>query len=77
MVSPNANANGQHQRTPENIAYVRQMLGELRELARRDGAEMLCYLIEMAFVEAGDIQAGQRPVSITHGEGNKSPGMTV
>jgi hypothetical protein len=77
MVSPDANANGHHEKSMENIAYVRQMLGELRQVAGREGAEMLCYLIEMAFVEAGDIQAGRRSLSIGHGERNKSPGVTM
>ncbi|BCH54043.1 hypothetical protein GOZ89_05935 [Agrobacterium vitis] len=40
----------------ESIAYVRQMLGELRLVAEKEGAQMLCYLIEMAFEEAGDLQ---------------------
>lgn len=44
----------------DNIVYVRQMLGELRTVAHGDGAEMLRYLIEMAYVEAGDLIAGQR-----------------
>ena len=77
MVSPNANTNGHNDQTMENIAYVRQMLGELRQVAGREGAEMLGYLIEMAYVEAGDIQAGRRSLSITHGEGNKSSGMPM
>jgi hypothetical protein len=46
-------------RTRENIAYIRQMLGELRLVAKSEGADMLCYLIEMAYVEAGDIQTGR------------------
>ncbi len=48
----------------ENIAYIRQMLGELRTVAANEGADMLRYLNEMAYVEAGDIQSGQRPFSI-------------
>lgn len=48
----------------ENIAYIRQMLGELRTVAANEGADMLRYLIEMAYVEAGDIQSGVRPFSI-------------
>lgn len=46
-------------KTKENIAYLRQMLGELRLVAKSEGADMLCYLIEMAYVEAGDIQTGR------------------
>ncbi|QRM55039.1 hypothetical protein [Sinorhizobium sp. BG8] len=49
--------------TRENITYIRQMLGELRLVAHSEGADMLRYLIEMAYVEAGDIQAGLRPLS--------------
>ncbi|MFD1327059.1 hypothetical protein [Mycoplana ramosa] len=60
----------------EKIAYIRQMLGELRAVADAEGAEMLRYLIEMAYVEAGDIQAGLRPLSI-RGEGNQPAGMAV
>jgi hypothetical protein len=47
----------------ENIAYIKQMLGELRQVALNEGADMLCYLIEMAYVEAGDVQSGRRPRS--------------
>ena len=48
----------------ENVNYIRQMLGELRTVANNEGADMLRYLIEMAYVEAGDIQSGLRPLSI-------------
>lgn len=54
--------------TRESIAYIRQMLGELRQVALGEGADMLCYLIEMAYVEAGDVQAGRRPRSVFHRE---------
>jgi len=50
-------------RKEQNIAYIRQMLGELGTVARSENADMLCYLIEMAYLEAGDILAGSRPVS--------------
>ncbi|MFN7101743.1 MAG: hypothetical protein ACK4N1_03895 [Pseudorhizobium sp.] len=61
----------------EAIAYIRQMLGELHQVASRDGADMLCYLIEMAYVEAGDVQSGRRPRSVAHRDGDKAPGVTV
>ncbi|HBF32653.1 hypothetical protein [Rhizobium sp.] len=48
----------------ESITYIRQMLGELRLVAEREGAQMLCYLIEMAFEEAGDLQRHQMGRSI-------------
>ena len=38
---------------------------------------MLCYLIEMAYVEAGDVQAGRRPRSFLHRERDKSPNVSV
>lgn len=61
----------------EAIAYIRQMLGELHQVASKEGADMLCYLIEMAYVEAGDVQAGRRPRSVRHRNGDKPSGMTV
>ncbi|MGV3551869.1 MAG: hypothetical protein ACO1PQ_19015 [Rhizobium sp.] len=39
----------------ENIAYIRQMLAELAHVARNERAEMLAYLLEMAFTEASDL----------------------
>ena len=54
----------------DNIAYVRQMLGELRQVAENEGADLLCYLIEMAYVEAGDLQASRQSLSIGHGKRN-------
>ncbi|MXN46774.1 hypothetical protein GR138_16380 [Shinella kummerowiae] len=56
----------------ENIAYIRQMLGELRTVANNEGADMLRYMIEMAYVEAGDILAGLRPMSI---RGHRDPAI--
>jgi hypothetical protein len=43
----------------ERISYVKQMLGELSQVARAEHAELLVYLLEMAFTEAGDILAGK------------------
>lgn len=41
-------------RSDQNLIYLRQMLGELRSVADREREAMLAYLIEMAFLEAGD-----------------------
>lgn len=41
--------------TRENIAYVRQMLAELAQVARNERADLLAYLLEMAFTEASDL----------------------
>ena len=51
-------------RTEQNIAYVRQMLAELRGVAAGENADMLCYLIEMAYLEAGDLLDGRRAVNL-------------
>ncbi len=58
----------------ENIAYIRQMLGELRTVAHNEGADMLRYFIEMAYVEAGDILSGFRPLSVRE---NRDPASDV
>jgi hypothetical protein len=60
----------------ENIAYIRQMLGELRTVAHNEGADMLRYLIEMAYVEAGDILSGFRPISV-RGDRDPATGMPL
>jgi hypothetical protein len=43
----------------ERISYIKQMLAELSQVARGEGEELLVYLLEMAFTEAGDILAGK------------------
>ncbi len=68
MVFPNEMSGRREDDPKESIAYIRQMLGELRQVALGEGADMLCYLIEMAYVEAGDVQAGRRPRSVFHRE---------
>lgn len=77
MVSKKTDAEKGAQSVRENIAYIRQMLGELRQVARGEGADMLCYLIEMAYVEAGDIQTGRRGLSLGQGQRNKPSGMSL
>ncbi len=52
----------------EKITYIWQMLGELRNVAESEGADLLCYLIEMAYVEAGDVLAGRQARSVGHGK---------
>lgn len=50
-----------NEKSPANIHYVRDMLGELRKVADTENADMLCYFIEMAYIEAGDIVSNVRP----------------
>jgi hypothetical protein len=40
------------------------MLGQLRSMAESERCDMLAFLIEMAFLEASDIVAGERPSRI-------------
>lgn len=77
MVSDAKNNKANDDPTRENLAYIRQMLAELRLVANREGADMLCYLIEMAYIEAGDIQTGRRTISNRHDQRNPSSGMPV
>ena len=48
----------------ESVGYIQQMLGELRTMAEIERCDMLTYLIEMAYVEAGDIRRGARPMRV-------------
>lgn len=73
MANDNFEADLYMSRSLENIAYIRQMLGELHVVAEREGAEMLCYLIGMAYVEAGGLQSGRRSLSAEAGQRHKSP----
>ena len=51
-------------RRAESLEYLRSMLGQLREMAQAERADMLAYLIEMAYLEASDILRGVRPVRL-------------
>lgn len=48
----------------ESLDYLRSMLGQLRRMAEAERADMLAYLIEMAYLEASDILRGERPVRL-------------
>jgi hypothetical protein len=37
------------------------MLGQLRAMAEAERCDLLTYLIEMAYIEAGDVLSGERP----------------
>lgn len=66
MVPKVAKTAGSGAAANDNITYIRQMLGELRQVAENERAELLCYLIEMAYVEAGDLQTSRQGVSVGH-----------
>jgi hypothetical protein len=48
----------------EALDYIQSMLGELRTMADSERYDMLALLIEMAYVEAGDIARGERPAYV-------------
>lgn len=52
------------------IGYIHQMLAQLRLMAEYERCDMLAYLIEMAYVESGDILRGSRPSTVGKYERN-------
>ena len=56
----------------EALDYIQSMLGQLRNMAETERCDMLAYLIEMAYVEAGDILRGERPSRIAEQKRNSS-----
>ena len=50
----------------ERISYVKQMLAELSQVARAERADLLAYLLEMAFTEAADLLSGTAPINSRH-----------
>jgi hypothetical protein len=61
---------GKNKRT-ETLDYMQSMLGQLRTMAEAERYDMLAYLIEMAYVEAGDIARGDRPARIGIGQSDR------
>ena len=59
----------------ENIAYVRQMLAELAQVARKERADLLAYLLEMAFTEATDLLSEHS--GVIKGERDQATRMAV
>ena len=45
----------------ETLDYIQSMLGQLRVMAENDRCDMLAFLIEMAYLEAGEVVRGERP----------------
>lgn len=54
MVKPGADRLG-------TLAYIHQMLCQLRVMAEREQSDTLAYLIEMAYLESGDLIRGESP----------------
>ena len=57
----------------DTLDYIQSMLGQLRNMAEAERCDMLAYLIEMAYLEAGDIIRGERPSRISEQKRNSSP----
>ena len=59
----------------EHIIYIKQMLAELAQVARNERADLLAYLLEMAFTEATDLLNGNsQSIKINR---DHAPGMAV
>ncbi len=43
------------------LDYMQAMLGQLRTMALAERCDLLAYMIEMAYLEAGDIIRGDQP----------------
>lgn len=60
------------QRRAETLDYIQSMLGQLRIMADAERCGLLAYLIEMAYVEAGDAVRSERPSSVGLNKRNTS-----
>ncbi|MGE3869216.1 MAG: hypothetical protein AB7F51_06880 [Pseudorhodoplanes sp.] len=54
----------------DTLDYLQSMLGQLRLMAEAERCDMLGYLIEMAYIEVGDIIRGERPARLQADEGS-------
>ena len=77
MAPPETDAPVPAEPARQSIAFIRQMLGELRTVADEKGADMLCYLIEMAYVEAGDLMSGRRKLSVKGQQRDEAAGVAL
>lgn len=64
-----------NRRRTETLDYVQAMLGQLRIMAEAERCDMLAYLIEMAYVEVGDILRGERPLRVGEENRDRPSGM--
>ncbi len=61
----------------ETLAYLHQMLGELRAIAEAEHYDMLAYLIEMAYIEVNDIVRGKRPLRLHNEQRDSTAGVPL
>lgn len=64
-------------RRTDALDYLQSMLGQLRTMAQAERCDMLAYLIEMAYLEAGDIIRGERPLNVRDDQRNGAAGMPL
>ncbi|MBP0440791.1 hypothetical protein [Tianweitania sediminis] len=64
------NANRRSSHDTARLEYIHAMLGQLQAMARGEQADMVAYLIELAYIEAGDVLRGERPFSRVELPGN-------
>lgn len=55
--------------TREKLIHVHSMLRELRTIVEAERCDMLAHLIEMAYLESGDILRGSRPLRTSGASG--------
>ncbi len=65
------------EQTRSDLLFIQQMLGELRNVAKVNDADMLMFLIEMAFAEVGDILIGKSLLRVRKIHGDQSPRVPV
>ncbi|PSJ61840.1 hypothetical protein C7I84_09590 [Mesorhizobium ephedrae] len=59
-------------RRSETLEYMQSMLAQLRTMAEAERCDMLAYLIEMAYLEVGDLARGERPSSVREHKRNRT-----
>jgi hypothetical protein len=65
-----------HRRT-DRLDYIQSMLGQLRVMAEAERCDMLAYLLEMAYIETGDIIRGDRPLRVADQQGDRTSGVAL
>lgn len=64
MTAQRRSASGQSIHSSGNINYIKEMLSQLRAVAEDERCDMLCYLLEMAYMEASEMEAARRQLTI-------------
>lgn len=52
------------ERRQDTLGFIQSMLLQLNQMALAERCDMLGYLIEMAYVESGDVTRGDRPLRV-------------